>query len=117
MYDICLQDNHPDVAESAVVGFPHDIKGEGGQRALWDTSSRKVANYLLFLGIYAYVTLKEHATITPEDLRSELKELVKKEIGSFASPEIIQVYLGIRIAVAVTRIKFGVRRDRATEAH
>ena len=27
-----FQDNHPDVAESAVVGFPHDIKGEGGSR-------------------------------------------------------------------------------------
>ncbi|XP_028409880.1 acetyl-coenzyme A synthetase 2-like, mitochondrial [Dendronephthya gigantea] len=67
-------DNHPDVAESAVVGFPHDIKGEG---------------------IYAYVTLKEHATITPENLRLELKELVKKEIGSFAAPELIQVAPGL----------------------
>ncbi|CAB3991687.1 acetyl-coenzyme A synthetase 2-like, mitochondrial [Paramuricea clavata] len=67
-------DNHPDVAESAVVGFPHDIKGEG---------------------IYAYVTLKEHALITPEDLRLQLKKLVKKEIGSFAAPEIIQVAPGL----------------------
>ena len=50
-------------------------------------------NYLLFSGIYAYVTLKEHATITPEDLRLQLKKLVKKEIGSFAAPEIIQVFL------------------------
>jgi hypothetical protein len=47
---------------------------------------------LIFAGIYAYVTLKEHVTVTPGNLRLQLKELVKKEIGSFATPEIIQVF-------------------------
>ncbi|MBL8664689.1 MAG: acetate--CoA ligase [Candidatus Odyssella sp.] len=59
---------HPKVAESAVVGFPHDIKGQG---------------------IYAYVTLK--AGIDPtEDLRKELVQWVRKEIGPIATPDAIQ---------------------------
>jgi acetyl-CoA synthetase len=59
---------HEAVAEAAVVGYPHDIKGQG---------------------IYAYVTLM--AGVEPsEELRKELIQHVRKEIGSFASPEIIQ---------------------------
>ena len=59
---------HPKVAESAVVGYPHDIKGQG---------------------IYAYVTLK--AGIEPsEDLRKELVAHVRKEIGPIAAPDLIQ---------------------------
>ncbi|MFO0988737.1 MAG: acetate--CoA ligase [Alphaproteobacteria bacterium] len=59
---------HPKVAESAVVGFPHDIKGQG---------------------IYAYVTLK--AGIDPtEELRKELVQWVRKEIGPIATPDAIQ---------------------------
>jgi acetyl-CoA synthetase len=59
---------HPKVAESAVVGYPHDIKGQG---------------------IYAYVTLK--AGIDPsEDLRKELVQWVRKEIGPIATPDLIQ---------------------------
>ncbi len=59
---------HPKVAESAVVGYPHDIKGQG---------------------IYAYVTLK--AGIDPtEDLRKELVQWVRKEIGPIATPDMIQ---------------------------
>ncbi|TEB11187.1 acetate--CoA ligase [Pelotomaculum propionicicum] len=58
---------HPKVAEAAVVGFPHDIKGEG---------------------IYAYVTLKEEVTVT-DDLKSELIAIVRKEIGPIASPDVI----------------------------
>lgn len=46
---------------------------------------------MTFTGIYAYVTLKEGAVIKLEDLVLQLKDLVKKEIGSFAVPEIIQV--------------------------
>ncbi|MBM3582216.1 MAG: acetate--CoA ligase, partial [Alphaproteobacteria bacterium] len=59
---------HPKVAESAVVGYPHPIKGQG---------------------IYAYVTLKlgEHPT---EDLRKELVQWVRKEIGPIAQPDLIQ---------------------------
>ncbi|TAK61546.1 acetate--CoA ligase [Methylobacter sp.] len=59
---------HEHVAEAAVVGYPHDIKGQG---------------------IYAYVTL--NIGIEPsEELRQELIELVKKEIGPIAHPDIIQ---------------------------
>jgi acetyl-CoA synthetase len=56
---------HAKVAEAAVVGFPHDIKGEG---------------------IYAYVTLKEGYEFT-EDLKKELVTHVRKEIGPIASPD------------------------------
>jgi acetyl-CoA synthetase len=59
---------HPKVSESAVVGYPHDIKGQG---------------------IYAYVTLM--ADEVPSDaLRDELVHWVRKEIGPIASPDLIQ---------------------------
>jgi len=59
---------HEKVAESAVVGYPHNIKGQG---------------------IYAYVTLK--AGEEPTDaLRKELVQWVRKEIGPIASPDLIQ---------------------------
>jgi acetyl-CoA synthetase len=59
---------HHDVAESAVVGYPHDIKGQG---------------------IYAYVTLMGGVEPTDE-LKQELVKHVRKEIGPIASPDIIQ---------------------------
>ena len=59
---------HCAVAEAAVVGYPHDIKGQG---------------------IYAYVTLMS-GTEESENLRSELLKFVAKEIGAFARPEFIQ---------------------------
>ena len=59
---------HEGVAEAAVVGFPHDIKGQG---------------------IYAYVTLD--VTHTPSDeTRAELVKWVRKEIGPIATPDFIQ---------------------------
>jgi acetyl-CoA synthetase len=59
---------HPKVSESAVVGYPHDIKGQG---------------------IYCYVTLM--AGEEPSDeLRTELRNWVRKEIGPIASPDLIQ---------------------------
>jgi len=59
---------HENVAEAAVVGFPHDIKGQG---------------------IYAYVTLM--AGVEPTDeLKHELVTLVRSEIGPIATPDIIQ---------------------------
>ncbi|OGI45054.1 MAG: acetate--CoA ligase [Candidatus Muproteobacteria bacterium RBG_16_65_31] len=59
---------HHAVAEAAVVGFPHDIKGQG---------------------IYAYVTLK--VGVPPSDaLRRELAQQVRKEIGPTATPDVIQ---------------------------
>ena len=59
---------HPDVAEAAVVGYPHDIKGQG---------------------IYAYVTLMDGVEPTPE-LHGELIALCVKEIGPIAKPDLIQ---------------------------
>jgi len=59
---------HPAVSEAAVVGFPHDIKGQG---------------------IYAYVTL-DAASEWSEELRKELIKQVRKEIGPIANPDFIQ---------------------------
>jgi len=59
---------HTKVAEAAVVGYPHDIKGQG---------------------IYAYVTLKAGVAST-EELRKELVAWVAKEIGAIAKPDVIQ---------------------------
>ncbi|HNJ06953.1 MAG TPA: acetyl-coenzyme A synthetase, partial [Plasticicumulans sp.] len=59
---------HAAVAEAAVVGYPHDLKGQG---------------------IYAYVTLM--AGVEPTDaLRKELVAHVRKEIGPIATPDVIQ---------------------------
>ena len=59
---------HEAVAEAAVVGYPHDIKGQG---------------------VYAYVTLKADATPT-EELRKQLVLWVRHEIGPFAAPDVLQ---------------------------
>jgi acetyl-CoA synthetase len=59
---------HPVVAEAAVVGYPHDIKGQG---------------------IYAYVTLTI-GTAATEALRKELLQWVRKEIGPIATPDLLQ---------------------------
>ncbi|MFV3129839.1 acetate--CoA ligase [Niveispirillum sp. KHB5.9] len=59
---------HPKVAEAAVVGYPHDLKGQG---------------------IYAYVTLNAGEDPT-EELRKELVTWVRKEIGPIATPDLIQ---------------------------
>ncbi|HEX2114244.1 MAG TPA: acetate--CoA ligase [Alphaproteobacteria bacterium] len=59
---------HPKVAEAAVVGYPHDIKGQG---------------------IYAYVTLNAGEQPS-EALRKELGQWVRKQIGPIATPDLIQ---------------------------
>ncbi len=59
---------HEAVAEAAVVGYPHDVKGQG---------------------IYAYVTLMQGVEATDE-LRRELVQLVRTEIGPIASPDVVQ---------------------------
>ncbi|HKG76185.1 MAG TPA: acetyl-coenzyme A synthetase, partial [Beijerinckiaceae bacterium] len=64
---------HPKVAEAAVVGYPHDIKGQG---------------------IYAYVTLNEGEE-TSDGLRKELVAWVRKEIGPIATPDLIQFAPGL----------------------
>jgi acetyl-CoA synthetase len=60
--------SHQDVAEAAVVGYPHDIKGQG---------------------IYAYVTLMEGIEAS-DALKGELQQWVRKEIGPIAKPDLLQ---------------------------
>jgi acetyl-CoA synthetase len=64
---------HPLVSEAAVVGYPHDIKGQG---------------------IYCYVTLMAGETGS-DDLRKDLVAHVRKEIGPFATPDKIQFSPGL----------------------
>jgi acetyl-CoA synthetase len=64
---------HSGVTEAAVVGFPHDIKGQG---------------------IYAYVTL-EQGLEASEDVRKQLIQWVRTEIGPFATPDVIQFATGL----------------------
>lgn len=65
---------HDGVAEAAVVGFPHNVKGEG---------------------IYAYVTLMTANHDDPDKLRDELVALVRSEIGPIAKPDYIQFAPGL----------------------
>ncbi len=60
---------HPSVAEAAVVGYPHDVKGEG---------------------IYAYITLMVGDNRDPEELQNELIAMVRTEIGPIAKPDVLQ---------------------------
>ena len=64
---------HPKVSEAAVVGYPHDIKGQG---------------------IYCYVTLMTGETPT-DALKKELRDWVRSEIGPIASPDLIQFAPGL----------------------
>jgi acetyl-CoA synthetase len=64
---------HPKVAEAAVVGYPHDIKGQG---------------------IYCYVTLMA-GEAGDDALKTELRNWVRKEIGAIASPDLIQFAPGL----------------------
>jgi acetyl-CoA synthetase len=64
---------HPDVAEAAVVGYPHDIKGQG---------------------VYCFVTLNA-GTEPTADMETELKAHVRKEIGPVATPDVIQFAPGL----------------------
>ena len=95
---------HPKVSESAVVGYPHDIKGQG---------------------IYCYVTLM--AGEEPNDeLRTELRNWVRKEIGPIASPDLIQWAPGLpktrsgkimrRILRKIAEDDFGALGDTSTLA-
>ncbi len=95
---------HPKVAEAAVVGYPHDIKGQG---------------------IYCYVTL--NAGETPSDeLRKELVQHVRREIGPIASPDVVQFAPGLpktrsgkimrRILRKIAENEFGSLGDTSTLA-
>ncbi|MDE1466431.1 acetate--CoA ligase [Aurantiacibacter sp. D1-12] len=64
---------HPKVAEAAVVGYPHDIKGQG---------------------IYCYVTLMEGEE-SSDELAAELRQWVRKEIGPIATPDLLHFTAGL----------------------
>jgi len=95
---------HPKVAEAAVVGYPHDLKGQG---------------------IYCYVTLNagEHPS---EELRKELVQHVRREIGPIASPDVVQFAPGLpktrsgkimrRILRKIAEDEFGSLGDTSTLA-
>jgi len=95
---------HPKVSEAAVVGYPHDIKGQG---------------------IYAYVTLMAGEQPS-EELRKELVQWVRKEIGPIASPDLIQFSPGLpktrsgkimrRILRKIAEDEFGNLGDTSTLA-
>ncbi|MFN0116567.1 MAG: acetate--CoA ligase [Paracoccaceae bacterium] len=95
---------HPDVAEAAVVGYPHEIKGQG---------------------IYAYVTLMNGVGAT-EELRRDLVKWVRAEIGPIASPDLIQWAPGLpktrsgkimrRILRKIAENDFGALGDTSTLA-
>jgi len=95
---------HHQVAEAAVVGYPHDIKGQG---------------------IYAYVTLNL-GDEPSEDLRKELVQWVRKDIGPIASPDLIQFAPGLpktrsgkimrRILRKIAEDEFGNLGDTSTLA-
>src|SRR5208283_2742324 len=95
---------HPKVSEAAVVGYPHDIKGQG---------------------ICAYVTLMAGEKPT-EELRKELVAWVRKEIGPIASPDLIQFSPGLpktrsgkimrRILRKIAENEFGALGDTSTLA-
>ena len=95
---------HPKVSEAAVVGYPHDVKGQG---------------------IYCYVTLM--ADQGPSDqLKTELRDWVRKEIGPIASPDLIQFAPGLpktrsgkimrRILRKIAEDEFGNLGDTSTLA-
>jgi acetyl-CoA synthetase len=96
--------SHPKVSEAAVVGYPHDIKGQG---------------------IYAYVTLMS-GEAPSEELRKELVNWVRKEIGPIASPDVIQFAPGLpktrsgkimrRILRKIAENEFGSLGDTSTLA-
>ncbi|SFQ97583.1 acetate--CoA ligase [Poseidonocella sedimentorum] len=95
---------HPKVSEAAVVGYPHAVKGQG---------------------IYCYVTLMAGQEPT-EELRKELRDWVRKEIGPIASPDLIQWAPGLpktrsgkimrRILRKIAEDDFGALGDTSTLA-
>jgi acetyl-CoA synthetase len=95
---------HPKVSEAAVVGYPHDIKGQG---------------------IYAYVTLMS-GELPSEELHKELVVWVRKEIGPIATPDLIQFAPGLpktrsgkimrRILRKIAEDEFGSLGDTSTLA-
>jgi acetyl-CoA synthetase len=86
---------HVKVSEAAVVGYPHNIKGQG---------------------IYAYVTLMTGQQPS-EDLRKELVQWVRKDIGAIAAPDLIQFAPGLpktRSGKIMRRILRKIAEDEAS---
>ena len=65
---------HPKVNESAVIGYPHPIKGQG---------------------IYAYVTCEEISEDEQKTIEQSIKDLVSKLIGPIAKPDVVQIVSGL----------------------
>jgi acetyl-CoA synthetase len=96
--------SHANVAEAAVVGYPHDLKGQG---------------------IYCYVTLN-NGVAASDELRKELVAHVRREIGPIASPDLIQFAPGLpktrsgkimrRILRKIAEDEFGSLGDTSTLA-
>ncbi|MHA6728915.1 acetate--CoA ligase [Devosia sp. A369] len=96
--------SHPKVSEAAVVGYPHDIKGQG---------------------IYCYVSLME-GEVGDDTLKAELKAWVRKQIGPIATPDLLQWAPGLpktrsgkimrRILRKVAENEFGSLGDTSTLA-
>src|SRR5690606_38750256 len=96
--------SHPKVSEAAVVGYPHNVKGQG---------------------IYCYVTLMAGEQVD-DDLEKELKAWVRKEIGPIATPDLIQFTPGLpktrsgkimrRILRKVAENEYGALGDTSTLA-
>ena len=75
---------HEAIAEAAVVGFPHEVKGEG---------------------VYAYITLKEGYKDRIKLVENELKQLVKKKISGSDRKEILLTFNFSNIAIGFKQIK------------
>ncbi len=86
---------HPDVAEAAVVGYPHSLKGQG---------------------IYAYVTLN-NGIIETDALRSHLRLWVRTEIGAIASPDLVQWATGLPKTRSGKIMRRVLRKIAADEIH
>ncbi|XP_064403228.1 acetyl-coenzyme A synthetase 2-like, mitochondrial [Halichondria panicea] len=93
----CAMNHEPQVAETAVVGYPHEIFGEG---------------------IMAFVILKSDVEIKDKDIVGSLKELVKKKIAAFAIPTAFLVVPGLpktRSGKIMRRVLRKIAADKASE--
>lgn len=83
------------VAESAVIGYSHDIKGQGWNSLVKNIDfilKRCIKNFL-FLGIYAFVVLKKNMKVKEEDLYKQLNSVVSEKIAKYACPDFVLVNL------------------------
>uniref|UniRef100_A0A8C6Z9Q0 Acetyl-coenzyme A synthetase n=1 Tax=Nothoprocta perdicaria TaxID=30464 RepID=A0A8C6Z9Q0_NOTPE len=89
--------HHMAVAESAVIGYPHEIKGEGA---------------------YVFVVLKKETGYTQETLTAELRELISQKIAKYAAPEYVQVTRRLpktRSGKIMRRVLKKIVEDKASE--